>query len=48
MGGWDGRVNVLVIGGGMISQEVVLPTIFQQRRIEDGHDSLNDPSFPHF
>jgi len=29
---WDKRLNVLVIGGGMISQEVVLPTLFQDRR----------------
>jgi D-galacturonate reductase len=29
---WDKRLNALVIGGGMISQEVVLPTLFQERR----------------
>ena len=29
---WDGKLDVLVIGGGMISQEVVLPTVFQERR----------------
>ena len=29
---WDRRMNVLLIGGGMISQEVVLPTLFQERR----------------
>lgn len=29
---WDKRLNVLVIGGGMISQEVILPTLFQERR----------------
>ena len=29
---WDKRLDVLVIGGGMISQEVVLPTLFQERR----------------
>lgn len=29
---WDKRLNVLLIGGGMISQEVVLPTLLQDRR----------------
>jgi len=29
---WDKRLNVLLIGGGMISQEVVLPTLLQERR----------------
>ncbi len=29
---WDERLNVLLIGGGMISREVVLPTLFQDRR----------------
>ena len=29
---WDERLDVLLIGGGMISQEVVLPTLFQDRR----------------
>jgi len=29
---WDGKVDVLVIGGGMICEELVLPTIFQHRR----------------
>ncbi len=29
---WDGKLDVLVIGGGMISQEVILPTVFQDRR----------------
>jgi len=29
---WDGKLNVLLIGGGMISEEVVLPTIFQERQ----------------
>jgi predicted dehydrogenase len=28
---WDKRLNVLLIGGGMISQEVVLPTLLQER-----------------
>lgn len=28
---WDNRMNVLVIGGGMISQEVVIPTLLQER-----------------
>ena len=30
---WDGRVDVLVIGGGMICEELVLPTVFQHRRL---------------
>ncbi|RKY62095.1 MAG: hypothetical protein DRP95_01995 [Candidatus Latescibacterota bacterium] len=29
---WDGKLDVLVIGGGMISEEVILPTLFQERR----------------
>ncbi len=29
---WDEGLDVLLIGGGMISQEVVLPTLFQDRR----------------
>lgn len=29
---WDGRVPVLVIGGGMISEEVLLPCLFQERK----------------
>jgi len=29
---WDKRLNVLLIGGGMISQEVVIPTLLQERR----------------
>jgi len=28
---WDGKVDVCLIGGGMISEEVVLPTVFQER-----------------
>jgi len=28
---WDRRMNVLLIGGGMISQEVVIPTLLQER-----------------
>ncbi len=28
---WDGRVPVLLIGGGMISQDVILPTLFQEQ-----------------
>jgi predicted dehydrogenase len=28
---WDRRLNVLLIGGGMISQEVVIPTLLQER-----------------
>lgn len=26
------KLNILVVGGGMISQELILPTVFQQRR----------------
>ena len=29
---WDKRLNALVIGGGMISQEVIVPTLVQERR----------------
>ena len=29
---WDGRLPTLVVGGGMITQEVILPTLFQERR----------------
>jgi len=29
---WDEKLNILLIGGGMISEQVVLPTIFQERR----------------
>ncbi|HID95980.1 MAG TPA: Gfo/Idh/MocA family oxidoreductase [Candidatus Latescibacteria bacterium] len=32
MSQWDGRLPVLVIGGGMISEEVILPTLFQEQR----------------
>jgi len=32
MKSWDGKLPVLVVGGGMISQEVILPTLFQERR----------------
>ena len=28
---WDGKVDILVIGGGMICEDAVLPTVFQQR-----------------
>jgi hypothetical protein len=28
---WDKRLDVLLIGGGMISQEVVIPTLLQER-----------------
>lgn len=28
---WDGKVDVCLIGGGMISEEVILPTVFQER-----------------
>jgi D-galacturonate reductase len=30
---WDGKLDVLVIGGGMFCEEAVLPTVFQQRRM---------------
>ena len=33
MSNWDGRLPVLVVGGGMISEEVILPTVFQERRL---------------
>lgn len=29
---WDGKVDVLIIGGGMICEDMVLPTVFQERR----------------
>jgi predicted dehydrogenase len=29
---WDGRLPVLVVGGGMITEEVILPTLFQEQR----------------
>lgn len=29
---WRGEIPVLVVGGGMISQEVILPTVFQERK----------------
>lgn len=29
---WDGRIPVLVVGGGMISEEVILPTVFQEQK----------------
>jgi len=29
---WDRMLNALVIGGGMISQEVIIPTLIQERR----------------
>ncbi|NPV08728.1 MAG: Gfo/Idh/MocA family oxidoreductase [Anaerolineae bacterium] len=32
MGQTDAKLNVLLIGGGMISEEVVLPTVFQEQR----------------
>lgn len=32
MKNWDGRLPVLVVGGGMITQEVILPTLFQEQR----------------
>ena len=42
---WDKRLNVLLIGGGMISQEVVIPTLLQERLrgvIGDVHISALD------
>jgi D-galacturonate reductase len=32
MSKFDGKIDVLVVGGGMISREVVLPTVFQEKR----------------
>ncbi|MFA6308991.1 MAG: Gfo/Idh/MocA family oxidoreductase [Clostridia bacterium] len=32
MGSFDGKIDVLVVGGGMISKEVVLPTVFQEQK----------------
>ena len=32
MKNWDGRLPVLVVGGGMISQEVILPALFQEQK----------------
>ena len=29
---WDGSMPILVVGGGMISEEVILPTVFQEQR----------------
>lgn len=29
---WDGKIPVLVVGGGMISEEVILPTVFQEQK----------------
>jgi D-galacturonate reductase len=29
---WDGKLSALLVGGGMISQEVILPTLFQEQR----------------
>ncbi len=29
---WDGKIPVLVVGGGMISEEVVIPTVFQEQQ----------------
>ncbi len=31
MGSFDGKIDVLVVGGGMISREVILPTVFQEQ-----------------
>jgi len=32
MAHWNGKIDVLLVGGGMISKEVLLPTIFQERK----------------
>ena len=32
MSNWDGKLDVVLVGGGMISIEVILPTLFQERR----------------
>ncbi len=32
MSDWDGKLDVVLIGGGMISLEVIIPTLFQERR----------------
>ena len=32
MGMYDRKVDVLVVGGGMISQDVILPTVFQEQK----------------
>ena len=32
MGVWEGKLDALVVGGGVISLEVILPTLFQERR----------------
>ncbi len=32
MNNWDGKLDVVLVGGGMISIEVILPTLFQERR----------------
>jgi len=38
---WDGKIPVLVVGGGMITEEVILPTVFQeQKRGRVGNISL--------
>jgi hypothetical protein len=29
---WDGALPVLVVGGGMITEEVILTTVFQEQR----------------
>ncbi len=29
---WDGKIPVLVVGGGMISEEVILPMVFQEQK----------------
>jgi len=30
---WEGKLNVLVIGGGMITEEVIFPTVFQEQKL---------------
>lgn len=29
---WDGKISILVVGGGMISEEVILPMVFQEQK----------------
>ncbi len=29
---WDGKIPILVVGGGMISEEVILPMVFQEQK----------------
>ncbi|NOZ20592.1 MAG: Gfo/Idh/MocA family oxidoreductase [Planctomycetes bacterium] len=40
MSEWNGDIPVLIVGGGMISQEVILPTVFQERKLGRVSDVL--------